>query len=161
MECLIKDRSQLVNSNGRFLTQGLFYEYRYQSAKTGPYNLKEQDWKGTLSMYQIYMACDSEYDAAQRLLGSWKHWEALLESPFFIAEVSKWREEREIKEAALAKTVLLEQAEEGSVSAAKSLLDQITKRKAGRPTKAEVTAERQKQAAIDSNVTSLLSHVKV
>jgi hypothetical protein len=160
MECIIEDSSRLRSDAGQYFTQGLFYEYRHQSTNKAPYNLKERDWKGTKSMYQIYMSCDSEYEAAMRLLGSWKHWQTLLNSPFFAKEVEKWREEREIKDAAMAKSVLVEQANEGNVAAAKTLLDMSTKRKAGRPTKAEVQAEKRKQAAISSKVTDLLAHVK-
>ena len=157
-ECIV-ERSQIIGEGGQYLTQGLFYEYRHQCAKMGPYTLKEYDWKGTKSMYQIYMSCGSEYEAAQKILGSWKHWEILCSAPFFAKEVEKWREEREIREAALGRATLIQQAQEGNVSAAKALVDAATKKKAGRPSKADIEAEKRKQMAIDSNVTSLLAHI--
>ena len=160
MDCIIEDRSQLMSSNGQYLTHGLFYEFRHHSKRTGPYCLKENDWKGHLSMYQIYMSCSSEYEAAQKLLGSWKHWEILCNSPFFKKEVAKWREEHAIREAALGKATLIQQAQEGNVSAAKELINQANKRGAGRPSKAEVEAEKKRQAVVDSKVVDLLKHVK-
>ena len=135
------DYSKLVGENGHYKTQSLFYENRFQSRGEKPiFNLKENDYKGTLSMYKIYMSSSSEYEAAYRILNSWKHWEILCESPFFKKHITKWREEREIREAAIGKATLIEQAEGGNVAAAKALLDPVTKRKAGRPTKEEVEA---------------------
>lgn len=160
MDCIIEDKSRLLGEGGQYLTQGLFYEYRHQAAKLGPYCLKEYDWKGCKSMYQVYMSCASEYEAALKILGSWKHWQILCQAPFFAREVEKWREEVEIREAALGKATLIAQAKEGNVSAAKELVKSAEKRSVGRPSKAEIDAERKKQAAIDTKVIDLLKHVK-
>lgn len=160
-DCVL-EYSQLRATTGQYLTQGLFYEFRHRTSCSdiGPYNLKEHDFKGSLSMYQIYMSCASEYEAAQKLLGSWKHWAILCEIHWFKKHLETWREEREIKEAAVGKATILYQAKEGNVTAAKELVSLATKRKAGRPSKLEIEAEKKKQIAIESNVTNLLAHVK-
>ena len=112
-------------------------------------------------MYQIYMSCDSEYEAAMLLLNSWKHWEVLCNAPGFMKELVKWREEREIREAAIGKKVLIEEAENGNVAAARYLVDINTKRKAGRPSKDEVEGQKRKEAAINNKVSSLIERMKV
>lgn len=146
--------------SGHYVTQALFYEFRFQTkCEDAPYTLGEFDHKGHKSMYQIYMGCDSEYEAAQKLLGSWKHWERLSECGWFKEYLEKWRDERQIREAALGKKVLIEKAEEGFVPAAKALLELAGKRKAGRPTKLEVTEERKKQANMDTKVSSILERM--
>lgn len=154
------DYSKIISDGGHYLTQALFYEFRYQTkAEYIPYTLRERDHGDYLSMYKIYMACDSEYEAAQKLLNSWKHWEILCASPWFAPEIAKWREEREIKDAALGKSVLIEKAQEGNVPAARALFDATVKRKAGRPSALEVTHERKKQAAIDSKVSNIIDRM--
>lgn len=148
-----------ISDQGHYLTQGLFYEFRHQTKNfNAPYNLKERDHKDSKSMYQIYMDCETEYEAAQVLLGSWKHWEILCKAPFFVPEIEKWREERAIREQALAKKVLLEQTRDGNVTAAKSVLDSH-KRKAGRPSKQEVEGERRRQAGLESKVSSIVERM--
>ena len=152
--------SKLIGESGHYKTQSLFYEFRYQTnSDYMPFTLKERDVHGHQSIYQIYMSCDSEYEAAQKLLGSWKHWEILCECTWFIKELDKWREEREIREAAIGKAMLIEKAKEGNVPAARSLLESSSKRKAGRPSSAEVINERKKQAAVDTKVSSIIERM--
>lgn len=115
-------------------TQALFYEYRHQTT-TGiqaPYTLKERDWKGSKSMYKIYMEHETEYEAAIALLGSWQHWKKLSKVAWFQAYKQAWDEEREIRQKAVARNTLLKQAKEGNVTAAKALIDG-EKKPRGRP----------------------------
>ena len=162
MKKLDIDYSKLITDNNQFLTQGMFWEFRHSTRSTYyPFNLKERDYKTSISMYQIYMSCDSEYEAAMLLLNSWKHWEVLCNAPWFMKELVKWREEREIREAAIGKKVLIEEAENGNVAAARYLVDINTKRKAGRTTKDEVEGQKRKEAAINNKVSSLIERMKV
>lgn len=154
------DYTKLINSTGCYMTQALFYEYRFQTnSDYMPFTMKERDHNGYISVYRVYMECDSEYEAAYKLLNSWKHWQVLCSAPWFAKELKKWREEREIREAALGKAVLIEEAGNGNVSAARALLDLSGKRKAGRPTKLEVQEEKAKQAKIESKVSSILERM--
>ena len=83
MEKDLVDYTKLKSDNGHYLTQGLFYEYRHHTKLPYiPYTLRERDYKGYLSMYRIYMECDTEYEAAQVLLNSWEHWCRLCDSGF-------------------------------------------------------------------------------
>ncbi|MGD9382191.1 MAG: hypothetical protein PVI03_07080 [Candidatus Thorarchaeota archaeon] len=114
-------------------TQALFYEHRHFTTCQipAPYNLKEVDWKGSKSMYQIYMSYETEYEAAIALLGSWPHWQRLCKCKWFQPYKEKWDKEREVREEALAKKTLIDQTREGNVTAAKALLDK--KKPRGRP----------------------------
>lgn len=87
-------------------------------------------------MYKIYMDCETEYEAAQKLLGSWSHWEKLCDATWFKPFVEQWRKEARIREKAIAKSILLEQACEGNVTAAKAIIEEDKKR--GRPSKQEI-----------------------
>jgi len=159
---MIYPRERFLSEIGSQLTQGLFYEFRHQTSTDGipPYTLKETDWKGSLSMYQIYMQEEAEYDAAIKLLGSWTHWKRLCKCSWFKPYVESWREEREIREASLGKKVLIEKAVEGNVTAAKELVKQVTSYgKRGRPSKQEVANKKQQMEAIDRKVISLLERV--
>lgn len=134
-------------------TQALFYEFRHQTTSQvpAPYNLKETDWEGTQSMYQIYMAHDTEYDAAMALLGSWMHWEKLCKSPWFIKHKEKWDAEKEVIKQAIAEKTLIEQAKAGNVQAAKLLRDGKTKptaAKRGRPHNHKEDEEQKKTADV-------------
>ncbi len=155
----IYPRERFLSEIGSQLTQGLFYEYRHQTTTKAspPYTLREIEWKGCISMYQIYMKEESEYEAALILLGSWSHWTRLCKCSWFKPYVTAWREEREIREAALGKKTLIEKAAEGNVSAAKELVHQVTKaKKRGRPSKNDIEAREAKEKRIDQRVVSLL-----
>lgn len=154
---------KFISENGVYRTQSLFIEYKRADSNINhyPYTLKERDSKRTnaISMYRIYMECGTEYEAAIKLLNSWKHWEILCEAPCFKAHIKRWREEREIREAALGKSVLIKAAEEGNTTAARALIDLSGKRKPGRPSKIEIESERKRQAAIDNKVTSIIDRM--
>lgn len=126
----------------RHCTKALFYEHRHQtSAKLlAPYCLKDYDYEyeGIVyrSMYMIYMACDSEYEAGIKLLGSYSHWCKLKETRWFAPYVERWEDERNIRDEAVARTVLIRLAEGGNVTAASKIFaNSKDKKKAGRPTK--------------------------
>lgn len=138
---------------------GLFYEYRHQTT-TGTipvYTLKDTDWKDCSSMYLIYMEEESEYEAAMKLLGSWAHWNKLCKCTWFKPYLEAWRDERDIKEAAIGKKTLIEAALDGNVTAAKELVNKVIKpKKMGRPTKKGELDNQNKMKAIDRKVVSLL-----
>ncbi len=154
-KCLF-EREQLIASNGFPLTMGLFYEFRHQGEADPVYTLKEYDWKGCLSMYKIYMNSGSEYEAAMKLLGSWPHWRKLCKCSWFKPYLEEWKEEVLIREAALGKSVLIEAAEDGNVTAAKELVNQLNKKAPGRPSKKDNQEERRKLDAVDKKVISIL-----
>jgi hypothetical protein len=110
-------------------TQALFFEFRFQttSPTTAPYCLKPHDHTldGTLyrSMYLIYISCDSEYEAAIKLLGNYAHWLKLKKCSWFIDHLEAWNAELLLREEALARSKLVTLTEAGNVTAARTLLN--------------------------------------
>jgi len=110
-------------------TKALFQEYRHQTTVKvdAPYCLKANDheYKGKIykSMYLIYMSCDSEYEAAIKLLGNYRHWTKLKRCTWFLPHVEEWNAELKLREAALARAKLVQLTEAGNVTAARTLLN--------------------------------------
>lgn len=125
---------KLRSTNGITFTFSLFDEYRFQhKKKAAPFNLKNfGNPRGTICMYEEYMKCDTEYEAAVHLLGSWPHWLKLCEATWFKPYRDTWEKERETKEISIGKKVLIEEAENGNVTAARTLHGQGAPKK-GRP----------------------------
>ncbi len=110
-------------------TKALFYEHRHQTTvdMNAPYCLKANDheFKGVTyrSMYLIYMSCDSEYEAAIKLLGNYQHWTKLKRCTWFLPYVEEWNAELRLRESALARAKLVQLTEAGNVTAARTLLN--------------------------------------
>jgi hypothetical protein len=73
-------------------------------------------------MYQIFMQCPSEYDAALVLLGSFAHWQKLCKTQWFTPHITKWREQMAIRDCAIGQSTIYLKALQGDVSAGKQLL---------------------------------------
>ena len=122
-------------------TKALFYEHRHQTTVTipAPYCLKANDhvFNGVTyrSMYLIYMSCDSEYEAAIKLLGNYQHWTKLKKCSWFLPYVEEWNAELELRESALAKSKLVQLTEAGNVTAARTLLNDKKGAGVGKPPK--------------------------
>ena len=122
-------------------TKALFYEWRFQTTvkAKAPYTLRNHDYERDghvyLSMYQIYMTCDSEYEAAVKLLGSFPHWKKLKKCKWFQEYVEQWEAERNIRDEAIARSQLVKLAEMGNVTAARTLFtnSKTKSKELGRP----------------------------
>ena len=132
-------------------TQALFFEYRHQttSGVLAPYCLKSYDheYKGRTyrSMYLIYISCDSEYEAAIKLLGNYAHWLKLKATTWFAPHLEAWNEELTLREEALARSKLVTLTEAGNVTAARTLLGN-KKNPVGKPKK---SAARKDDVTVD------------
>lgn len=151
-------KSVLKDSQGRFRTQTLFWEFRSDKYPF-LFTTKDDDIEvnGTIipSLKKIYFSYDhvpeKEYSFANEVLGGWLHWEALTKNKLFSDMITQWRYELDlrIQEEAI-KSLMAASREEGAkgVAAAKYLADKGYKGIRGRPSKAEVERERKQQAAI-------------
>lgn len=128
------DKSELRDTRGVLKTQSLFLEFKYSSDsnKYPPfYTLREYEREGLPSAYIIYMTSIDEADAAMKLVGSMHHWRKLCTLKWFMEGVAtrgfpgleSWRRDMKNRDDTQAKKILMEQAEEGSVSAARALKD--------------------------------------
>jgi len=138
------DKSLMLDTSGRPLTQSLFLEIGYQDAAV--YTLKEQDheYKGKTypSLKRLYLEMEdpTEYEFANRYLLNWKHWQRLYQNQQLRPHIDEWRDELDLKLRAQAfrDMVSLSVSEGGNFSATKWLADRgWDKRAAGRPSKSE------------------------
>ncbi len=109
------------DSQGRWLTKALFFEMSSPDMRDKyppKYTLKDYEHEGLPSAKEIYLASldPTEYQAAQDLLGSWKHWTVLCESDWFKPYLEEWRIELEV--AIRSKAVSLMRAHSAGSSAA-------------------------------------------
>lgn len=138
------DKSKLVDTMGRPLTQSLFLEVTY--SEYAVYTLKEFDYEYKDKIYpslkKLYLKEEdpTEYTFAEKHLLGWQHWKRLCENKVLRKHIEEWREELELKirSQAIRDMVNLCASENGNFSAAKFLADRgWEKRGAGRPSKAE------------------------
>lgn len=149
-------------------TKALFYEHRHQTTveMDAPYCLKANDheFKGVVykSMYLIYMSCDSEYEAAIKLLGNYQHWTKLKRCTWFLPYVEEWNAELVLRESALAKSKLVTLTEAGNVTAARTLLNgkKIAGAKVGKPKSKGIRKDDVVPGTIDEMLESINTKVK-
>jgi hypothetical protein len=141
------DKKKLRGGQGHYKTVSLFYENAYDS--DAPFTLKEEDFRHYLAPKPRYVAAASEYEAALSILGSWDHWKALKKCKWFIPTLESWEAERCLREETEAKKILIEEAENGNVTAAKAIYDQGKQSKRGRPSKAEKAKVLTKEQEMD------------
>lgn len=143
------DKSKLVDSMGRPLTQSLFLEIGYKF-DFAIYSLKDSDhhYRGVVypSLKRLYLAHEdpTEYDFAVTHLLGWNHWKRLNDNKMLRKHFDEWREELELKLRSQAVKDIMDQCsnEGGSFQAAKWLADRgWDKRGAGRPSKEEKARE--------------------
>lgn len=149
------DRSKMIDSMRRPLTQSLFLEIGYSDDAI--YSLKEDDCeyngKEYKSIKKLYLetADPTEYEFANKYFLNWSHWLRICNNKILAKYVAEWRDELEVKLRSAAYAQVYTQATQGgSYQAAKWLADRGWDiRKAGRPTKEEIEGEKAKQAKID------------
>lgn len=143
------DPSGLKDPRGLQRTSSLFREsITYEIKKKGKlkpiYNLGDTERDDLPSAYLIYMNSIDEYDAAIKIVGSLKHWRKLCKLKWFMEGIpgqheglESWREDMKLRDASIAKGVLLKAATSGKdSSAARKILDMSVdkpKRPVGRP----------------------------
>ena len=141
------DKSVFKDKMGRYLTQGLFIDFKYDET-FAVYTLEDQDkeYKGNLypSLRRLYleMADPTEYLFANEYLFGWDHWNALKNNKALYAEIEKWQEELEVKIRAQGVHTMLSLNKDKNFNAAKWVADGSWHQKRGRPSKEEKEKER-------------------
>ena len=141
------DKSRLVDSTGRPLTQSLFLEIGYTDFAV--FTLKDQDFdyngKQLPSLKRLYLEFEdpTEYEFANEYLLGWRHWKRMNENKILKKHFEEWREELEYRMRSKGVRSLLKSATYGNFQAAKFFVDRgWDKRQAGRPSKAELEKEK-------------------
>lgn len=165
------DRSILKDARGRYRTN-IFEEINQRNHTVSPpiYTMREDTHKGLPSAYRIYMDAQSEYDAAMILVGSWTHWQRLLKVNTFMkgeegthlwSGLEAWREEKEIKDRAVAYNQLKISAATGNVQAQKMIFDGMKSARRGRPSTSEVKHAAKKMAQHASDIKDDLKRLRL
>lgn len=146
----MEDKSKFLAPGGQFITQALFLEPLY-NINYAIYTFKEYDYeyKGNtyIALKQKYLEMEdpTEYYFAKEYFYSWKHWQGMQGNKLLTEHFDEWREELEVRLRGQAIKDIIgitAEASQGSFQAAKWLADKgWDKRKAGRPSKAEIARE--------------------
>lgn len=150
------ERSKLLDSQDRPLTQSLFLEVGYDR-DFALYTLKEVDheFEGKVypSIKRLYLEMEdpTEYEFANEYFLGWKHWMRICDNRILRTHILEWREELEIKLRSRAVKAMIKSADDGNYQASKWLVDRgWNTRGAGRPSKSELEAEKKIAATINS-----------
>lgn len=152
------DKAQLLDTEGRPLTQSLFLEPNYNT-KYAVFTMKDDDheFRGKLypSLRKLFLEMEdvTEYQFANTYLLGWSHWKRLNNNQVLAHNFEEWREELELKIRASAIKSIIEASvsDSGGFQAAKWLADRgWDKRGAGRPSKAEVERHKRVEEKLDN-----------
>lgn len=153
------DKSKLIDTMGRPLTQSLFLECGYNTQyAVFTFNDEDKTYDGRIypSLKKLYLQCEdpTEYQFAKKYLLGWSHWKRLNENKMLREQFDEWREELEIAMRSEAVQAIRDMTADGSnFQAAKWLADRgWDKRGAGRPSK----AEKEREARINDRIGSEL-----
>ena len=107
-------------------TAALFWEHRHQTrankrGKRPLFNMSMKDHDDTLSFPQLYFQCDSDYEAAMVILGSFDHWQRLCKSKWFAEKLVLWQQEKALRDVAHGRAKIRELADNGNLAACKFL----------------------------------------
>lgn len=146
-------KEQLRSEKGKYITQGLFLEYNYNT-DMALFTLDDEDkeYRGKTypSLKKIYLTMEdpTEYKFATTVFGNYTHWKRLCE--YYLKDiVEEWREELELKLRAEGVKSNIELAKGGNYNASKWLADRGWEIKEGVRTKKE--KERRKKKDSDFN----------
>ncbi len=109
------------------------------------------------SAHKIYMNSENEYDAAIKLVGSYRFWINMVKTCVKIRRVvDEWRDEKLLKDQSIARALLWRAAEDGNVAAAKVLYES---RKEEADKKARSVAASRKETSEKDLITARLAMV--
>lgn len=148
------DKTRMVDSEGRPLTQSLFLEIHYDPKAY--YSLKEDhhthETRGFYpSIKKLYIELEdpTEYEFANTYFLNWSHWLRICENKVIRKHVEEWRSELEYKLRCKGVKTMMLAADSGNYQASKWLVDKgWATRPAGRPSKSEIEGEKQFQARV-------------
>lgn len=160
-----------LTAGGHMRTSSLFLETIQPHVKQEPvYTLKHYDHNGLPSAYRIYMEANTEYDAAMKLVGDMRHWRKLCDTEWFMngwpekmfEGLAQWRKDKEEQEMDYVIKLLKEQAEDGNVTAQRTLIDHYKPNKASKVrAKVQKQQEEFEEAVKDKDAKILDLHKKI
>ena len=151
--------TEFTDTMGRMRTRSLFVELIDQKQIDAGfiplYTIRENP--AYIDMRSLYLVIGdiTEYQFAIKAFGSWKHFKHMCTLGWFMALLSEWREELEIKIRSQAVQALIDTAvREGAkgTTAAKYVAEKGWMKKRGRPSNEDVERERKIQAGIKDDL---------
>lgn len=142
---MVVDKTKMIDTMGRPLTQGLFLEVNYSPYAIYSLDDNDKEYKGkiypSLKKKYIEEADIGEYHFATTYLLGWKHWLRMNENKLLREHFDEWREELEIKIRSEAIKTLVEDMSD-NFQAIKWLAEKGWERKTvGRPKKFDLEKE--------------------
>ena len=150
------DKSLLLDSRGRPITQSMFLEIGYTDFAVFTTKDNDYTYKGKVypSLKRLYLEYEdpTEYAFVQEYLSGWNQWKQLCNNQQTLKFINEWREELELKLRSQAIRDMIDQsADGGSFQASKWLADRgWDKRAAGRPSKQEQQKEQRVKEKISN-----------
>lgn len=150
-----KQRSDFLDSMGRYKTQSLFLETAYDPEAFFTFDDVDKLYKGKtyLSLKRLYLEEEdvTEYAFAEKYLAGWNHWKKICGNADLRKEIDNWRDELELKLTARHLKNIQKLAEDGNYNAAKYLANREYASGKGRPTKEQKEGALKKASLIDDD----------
>lgn len=147
------DKTKFKDEKGRYITQGLFLEDKYNT-NLAYYTLDGEDknYKDVVypSLKRLFLeeGDPTEYLFATKYLYDWEHWQRLCKNALIGRHIDRWREELSLSLRADGISSIIDAAlTDKHYQASKWLADKGWEVKSrGRPSKEEIEGELRKQA---------------
>lgn len=165
-KCKACKSNPFKDSQGRWITQGLFVELKLKGAHSPIFTLKDHDHTidGVTyrSLKEAFLDCQdpTEYEFANKELGGWDHWLAMLGNQQILAHVTKWREEWLIKHKSNLLKGMAMKATKGDVPALKFLINREWESKRGRPSKEEREGNIKRDKSVSKEIADDISRLQ-
>ncbi len=125
----------LFDVRGHRRSASMFFEYHADTNRDPVFTVKDYDFNGCKSAYNLYINSIDEYDAAMKMVGSMSHWRKLIATPWFLEGdpdiqfmgLAQWRRDMAARDASVARQLLMENIKKGDMGAAKFMLTYATK----------------------------------
>jgi|SaaInlStandDraft_2_1057019.scaffolds.fasta_scaffold86029_1 hypothetical protein len=149
----MNNKLKSTDSVGRYRTLSLFWEWNTPGDKPALFTNKAEDivrdnvtYKSMKKLYMSYEhAPGLEYDFAIEVLGSWEHWQKVVNGSKELQEMIKdWQHELDIRlKAQGIKAIMRHSLDDDpkGLQAAKYLVEKGYAKRAGRPSKEEIERE--------------------
>ena len=145
---------------GAWRTQSLFFELNKTNMDDAVFSLKQYDLikpnKTYPSLYLLYMQYNdpTEYQFATEVLGSWSHWQKMLNNKQIREKVEEWRAEVEVRMMSDSIKNMVRAGREGvkGIAANKYIMEKGWLKRAGRPSKEEVEREKKVMLKFDKEL---------
>lgn len=152
------DKTGFKDKMGRFITQGLFIDFRYDETYA-KYTLEDEDkeYRGNMypSLKRLFLEMEdpTQYKFANAYLYNWDHWLLIKNNKELYKYIERWEQELEVRIRAKGVSEIIKLSGNGNFNAAKWVADGSWETKRGRPSKAEKESERKmrERAAAEAN----------